>query len=83
MTLIILLFALGILLLAVEVIVPGAILGSIGGLMMFGGCVMAFMEYGTRRRHPRGERGPRPGRRSRFSSNSACCPGPGSAGARF
>jgi len=47
MTLIILLFALGILLLAVEVIVPGAILGSIGGLMMFGGCVMAFMEYGT------------------------------------
>ena len=47
MTLIILLFSLGILLLAVEVIVPGAILGSIGGLMMFGGCVKAFMEYGT------------------------------------
>jgi len=47
MTLIILLFALGILFLAVEVIVPGAILGSIGGLLMFGGCVMAFMEYGT------------------------------------
>lgn len=47
MTLIILLFALGILLLAVEVIVPGAILGSIGGLLMFGGCVMAFIEYGT------------------------------------
>ena len=47
MTLIILFFALGILLLAVEVIVPGAILGSIGGLLMFGGCVKAFMEYGT------------------------------------
>jgi membrane-bound ClpP family serine protease len=47
MTLIILLFALGILLLAVEVIVPGAVLGSIGGLLMFGGCVKAFMEYGT------------------------------------
>jgi len=47
MTPIILLFAIGILLLAVEVIVPGAILGSIGGLMMFGGCVMAFIEYGT------------------------------------
>ena len=47
MTPIILLFALGVLLLAVEVIVPGAVLGTIGGLMMFGGCVKAFMEYGT------------------------------------
>jgi membrane-bound serine protease (ClpP class) len=47
MTLIILLFFVGIVLLAVEVIVPGAILGSIGGLMMFGGCVLSFMEYGT------------------------------------
>lgn len=47
MTLIILLFALGILLLAVEVIVPGGILGSIGGLLMFGGCIAAFMHYGT------------------------------------
>jgi membrane-bound serine protease (ClpP class) len=47
MTLIILLFALGIVLLAVEVIVPGGVLGSIGGLMMFAGCVAAFMRYGT------------------------------------
>jgi membrane-bound ClpP family serine protease len=47
MTLIILLFALGIMLLAVEVIVPGGILGTIGGLMMFGGCIAAFMHYGT------------------------------------
>lgn len=47
MTLIVLLFALGIMLLAVEVIVPGGILGSIGGLLMFGGCVAAFMRYGT------------------------------------
>lgn len=47
MTLIILLFALGILLLAVEVIVPGAVLGSIGGLLLFGGCVKAFLEFGT------------------------------------
>jgi membrane-bound ClpP family serine protease len=47
MTSIILLFALGIVLIAVEVIVPGGILGAIGGLMMFGGCVMSFMEYGT------------------------------------
>ena len=47
MSLIILLFSLGILFIAVEVIVPGAILGSIGALLMFGGCVMAFIEYGT------------------------------------
>jgi membrane-bound ClpP family serine protease len=47
MTLIILLFALGIVLVAVEVIVPGGILGAIGALMMFGGCVMSFVEYGT------------------------------------
>ncbi|MBC8125855.1 MAG: NfeD family protein [Gloeobacteraceae cyanobacterium ES-bin-144] len=46
MTFITLLFALGIVLLAVEVIIPGGILGAIGGLMMFGGCVMAFLEYG-------------------------------------
>jgi membrane-bound ClpP family serine protease len=47
MTPIILLFAIGILFLAVEVIVPGAILGSIGALLMFGGCVLAFLDYGT------------------------------------
>lgn len=47
MTLIVLLFALGILFLAVEVIVPGGILGSIGGLLMFGGCVAAFITLGT------------------------------------
>lgn len=47
MTVIILLFSLGVVLLAVEVIVPGGILGTIGGLMMFGGCVMAFMKYET------------------------------------
>ncbi len=47
MTLIILLFSLGIVLLAVEVIIPGGILGSIGGLMMFGGCVAAFLKFGT------------------------------------
>jgi len=47
MTLIILLFAIGILFIAVEVIVPGAILGSIGALLMFGGCIMAFIDYGT------------------------------------
>ncbi len=47
MTLIILLFAIGIVFLAAEVIVPGGILGTIGALLMFGGCVMAFLDYGT------------------------------------
>ena len=47
MNLIILLFLLGIVLLAVEVIVPGGIIGAIGGLMMFGGCVLAFKDYGA------------------------------------
>lgn len=47
MTLLILLFAIGILLIVAEVIVPGGILGTIGGLMMFGGCVLAFMNYGN------------------------------------
>lgn len=47
MTPIILLFAIGIIFLAVEVIIPGAILGSIGALLMFGGCVLAFLDYGT------------------------------------
>lgn len=47
MTLIILLFSLGIVLLAVEVIVPGGILGTAGGLLMFGGCVAAFVKYGA------------------------------------
>jgi membrane-bound ClpP family serine protease len=47
MTLIILLFAVGILLIATEVIVPGAILGIIGGLLMVGGTILAFIDYGT------------------------------------
>jgi membrane-bound serine protease (ClpP class) len=47
MTPIILLFAIGIVFLAVEVIVPGAILGSIGALLMFAGSVLAFLNYGT------------------------------------
>lgn len=47
MTLILLLFSIGIVLLAVEVIVPGGILGSVGGLMMFGGCVLSFIEFGA------------------------------------
>ena len=47
MTLIVLLFAVGILFIAVEVIIPGAILGTIGALLMFAGCYVAFTDYGT------------------------------------
>ena len=47
MSLLLLLFTLGILLIAAEVIVPGGILGSIGGLLMFGGCFVAFIHYGS------------------------------------
>lgn len=47
MTLIIGLFLIGILCIALEVIVPGGIIGAIGGLLMFGGCFVAFMFYGT------------------------------------
>ena len=41
-----LLFLVGFILLAFEVIVPGAILGTIGGLCLLGGITLAFMEYG-------------------------------------
>jgi membrane-bound ClpP family serine protease len=47
MTLIILLFAIGILFIAAEVVVPGGILGSLGALLMFAGCAVAFINYGT------------------------------------
>jgi membrane-bound ClpP family serine protease len=47
MNIIILLFSLGIVFIAVEVIVPGAILGLIGALLMFGGCVMSFINFGS------------------------------------
>jgi membrane-bound ClpP family serine protease len=47
MTWILLLFSLGICLIAVEVIIPGGIIGTIGGLMMFAGCVLSFLEFGT------------------------------------
>lgn len=46
MTIIVLLFSIGILLLVAEVLVPGAILGAIGGLLMFIGCVVAFVTFG-------------------------------------
>ena len=47
MTLIVLLFVIGILLLAAEVLVPGGIIGSVGGILMFIGCLLAFIDYGV------------------------------------
>jgi membrane-bound ClpP family serine protease len=47
MTLIVLLFLIGVVFIAVEVIIPGGILGAIGGLLMFSGCVVAFSTHGT------------------------------------
>jgi membrane-bound ClpP family serine protease len=47
MTLIVLLFLVGVVFIAVEVIIPGGILGAIGGLLMFAGSVVAFSTYGT------------------------------------
>jgi membrane-bound ClpP family serine protease len=46
MTAILLLFLLGLVFLAFEVFVPGAVLGIMGGLAMLGGCVLAFNLYG-------------------------------------
>jgi membrane-bound ClpP family serine protease len=46
MTVIVLLFLIGLIFIAVEVIIPGGILGAIGGLLMFSGCAVAFSTYG-------------------------------------
>jgi membrane-bound serine protease (ClpP class) len=46
MTLILLLFAAGVVLLTLEVIVPGAILGIIGGVLMLIGVIVSFDQYG-------------------------------------
>lgn len=45
MSLIVLLFIVGILCIGAEVIVPGGILGGLGALFMFAGCVLAFMRF--------------------------------------
>lgn len=47
MNAIILLFLVGVLLLAGEVFVPGAILGIIGAICMLVGCVLSFSQFGT------------------------------------
>ena len=47
MTLIILLYSIGILLLVAEVLVPGGVIGTVGAILMFIGCVIAFVHYGA------------------------------------
>lgn len=47
MTAIVLLFVTGALLLAAEVLLPGAIAGIIGGMALLLGSVLAFLEYGA------------------------------------
>ena len=47
MNTVVLLFAVGVMLLAGEVFVPGAVLGIIGGLAMAAGCGVAFFQWGA------------------------------------
>ena len=47
MNAILILFLLGVVLLAGEVFVPGAVLGILGALCMFAGCVISFLQLGT------------------------------------
>lgn len=47
MNVILILFLLGILLLAGEVFVPGAVLGIIGAISMFIGCLVAYNQFGV------------------------------------
>lgn len=44
---ILLLFAVGIVLIVLEVVVPGGVLGVLGALAMLGGCALAFHDYGA------------------------------------
>lgn len=44
---VVLLFVLGVMLLAGEVFVPGVVLGLLGGLAMAGGCGVAFFQWGA------------------------------------
>lgn len=47
MNAILILFLLGVVLLAGEVFVPGAVLGILGALCMFAGCAISFLQLGT------------------------------------
>ncbi|PAW66735.1 MAG: hypothetical protein B9S34_07330 [Opitutia bacterium Tous-C1TDCM] len=46
MTLVVILFMAGVLLLAFEVIVPGAVLGIVGGLLFLAGTLVSFARFG-------------------------------------
>ena len=47
MNAVLILFLLGVILLAGEVFMPGAILGILGAIGMFAGCVISFLQLGT------------------------------------
>lgn len=47
MNVVVILFLVGVLLLAAEVFLPGAIAGIFGGVAMLAGCVVAFQQFGT------------------------------------
>lgn len=47
MTWVLLMFVVGILFIAAEVVVPGAVLGTIGVLLMVAACVFTFIRYGN------------------------------------
>jgi membrane-bound serine protease (ClpP class) len=47
MTLILVLFGIGVALVAIEIVVPGGLLGILGGLALAGGVAAAFVEYGS------------------------------------
>ncbi len=47
MTLVITLFAVGVLLVAIEVIVPGGVLGILGGIALLAGVVTSFVQFGV------------------------------------
>ncbi len=46
MTTVVLLLSLGVVLLVLEVVVPGGVLGVLGGLAMLAGCAVAFHDFG-------------------------------------
>ncbi len=47
MNAILILFILGVVLLAAEIFTPGLVLGVLGAIAMLGGCVLAFQQFGT------------------------------------
>tara|TARA_B110000305_G_scaffold155893_1_gene172575 strand:+ start:280 stop:744 length:465 start_codon:yes stop_codon:yes gene_type:complete len=47
MTAVVIFFIAGVLLIAAEVILPGGIIGLIGGLLLFGGVATAYSEFGV------------------------------------